>query len=80
METRKRMTETRKSEVQLMSLAHKIARKAGLARQLADSWAEYCAEDNWLREDDIMRRIESLEEAFDETVATPVGGYVRRYI
>lgn len=56
------------SDVILKSVDHKINRKAMIEREIAfASWrgTEY---------------IDKCEEAFAETVKTPVGGAVRRYI
>lgn len=62
------------SVVKLESLNHKINRKGALEREermTFENWNDHgCSMEPWI----------AAGEAFDETVATPVGGYVRRYI
>ena len=71
-----------KTDVRLMDLNHKINRKAMLADIAHDYYTEaneYHYE-NWMLEDECLRKGNRYMEAFDQTLATPVGGYVDRYV
>lgn len=57
------------SDVILISLNHKINRKAAIDRDI--TWAVYNGAD--------MSVVEKLVDSFWETVSTPVGGTVSRY-
>lgn len=57
------------SDVILISLNHKINRKAAIDRDI--TWAVYNGAD--------MSVIDKLVDSFWETVSTPVGGAVSRY-
>lgn len=57
------------SDVKIISLNHKINRKAAIDRDI--NWAVYNDAD--------MSVVEKLVDSFWETVSTPVGGTVSRY-
>lgn len=69
----------RNYKVKLNSLNHKINRKAMLLKQYNFYHDLYREEDNWMLEDEYKEKMFAIEEAINETVATPIGGYVRRY-
>lgn len=73
-------TRERNYEVKLNSLNHKINRKAMLINQYDFYYRMYRGEYNWMSEDEYKEKMFAIEEAINETVATPVGGYVRRYV
>lgn len=70
----------RNYRVKLNSLNYKINRKAMLFNQYNFYYDLYHEEDNWMLEDKYKEKMFAIEEAIEETVATPVGGYVRRYV
>ena len=62
-------TRQKVSDVKIISLNHKINRKAAIDRDIA--WAVYNGAD--------ISVIDKLVDSFWETVSTPVGGTVSRY-
>lgn len=62
-------TRQKVSDVKIISLNHKINRKAAIDKDIA--WAVYNGAD--------MSVIDKLVDSFWETVSTPVGGTVSRY-
>lgn len=62
-------TRQKVSDVKIISLNHKINRKAAIDRDIA--WAVYNGAD--------VSVVEKLVDSFWETVSTPVGGTVSRY-
>ena len=79
---RKRTFTREMKNVRLMDLNHKINRKAMLT-SVAQSYYSKANEkhyENWMLEDECIRKGNAYQEAFAQTLATPVGGYVDRYV
>ena len=70
------------NDIKLASLHHKINRKAMLlsTAQYYFNEADGYHYDNWMLEDQCIERGSRYIEAFNQTLSTPVGGYVDRYI
>ena len=58
------------SDVKLVSLDHKINRKAMILREYDFAY----------RNEAFQETLNKIEDAFDETIKTPVGDMVRRHI
>lgn len=66
-------------DVVLKDINHKINRKAMIASAIR--FYDFASDNsNWLYTEEMQRKVLLCEEAFSETVRTPVGGCVRRYI
>lgn len=67
-------------ELTLVSLNHKINRKAMLLAGSKRAFGAALSEDNWLLADAALEAGKAYEEYLEETVRTPVGGKVSRYL
>ena len=69
-------------DVIIANLNHKINRKAMIARMIDEQWDRASEEhyENWILEDEYIEKALACEQAFAETLETPVGGAVSRYI
>lgn len=68
------------TKVRLNSLNHKINRKAMLAEGANRAHDVAYSEENWVLADAALEAGMAYEEYFEETLRTPVGGYVSRYL
>lgn len=67
------------TDVKLTSVNHKINRKAMIQKELDYFYKEYFDLEN-SNCDQTLKYIDRLEDAFSETVKTPIGSYVTRFI
>ena len=67
------------TDVKLMSVNHKINRKQMIQKEL-DYFYKDLADPKNSNFGQTLKTVDRLEDAFLETVKTPVGGYVARFI
>lgn len=71
---------TSEQEIRLNSLNHKINRKAMLFAGMERAYKGSCFEENWMLADEMFEAGMAYERYFCETLRTPVGGMVSRYL